>query len=1221
MKKHVKSIVSLLMVAIMMFTAIPVTGFAVNDEQSGTQIVADNSIGDVLSSALEEGGGDDDDGEAVNYLSSVELDGRYATVKLRTEVYGSIVVAVYDDSGSKMLASGKTEVYPEYDENDLVVAQSVEVVIDTTTMPENFLLKVFLLNEENHALCQNLEIRDYTKAYQEFLAQTTEDFEEEKVVNFDEDKTNNFAVLSDGAKTVYSNNETNILESADEETGVYIFSTVTDEITNLKVGDIFYYENGETAIAIKIGSITVDGDKVTLTKGESEVSDIFDVVKIDKEAYADESSYADSEEVEPQPAMARAQRKTDLDVDKDKNIFTKRFSFNKWNLLSGYADITVKAHLKIYYDLHWFGADYIDATAYTDAVVSFNVTFDGKFSKSPVIATPNIEVIPGIVGIKASIQPIFEVSAKLTVNSTTSAKIGFECKGHFKKNGMTTRSIKELDTSKTSPTLDGSFSAKVGLKISATVTAIEICHITLGAEAGVRLSGKIVHASEKDGVKHSCKNCVNGKAMFYVTLSAKLLFGWENKRFKWVPLDWSNDVVNYDFGKFYFSITNRTFGWGACKYTSYRVIISVYNNGQIATGAKVDGTNVSKDGRANNYYQTGLHNINVNYNGTERTYKVNVGTKPMSFRIDLKDSTSDLHTTHVDKNKDNRCDVCGARIKNDNGSSGSWKPPEDLTEKQIIEFGSYPQSKVTDSETLSALDGMSKNWISYGYYSGRGNGYDGKMQPSDYMKYADLQYNGAKYRAVNFTKYRPAFTYETSSASKSYQNDNGYHINTTYYFKYEPLKWHILDPNTGFIMCESIIDSQPYQNTIHRNSTDDECYQDFTCKAYANDYATSSIRKWLNSDFYNHAFSSSQKANIKTMVLNNDCYSSSYSQYNSAATNDKIFLISYDEAKNSTYGFSSSTSTYDASRRASGTDYAKCQGLFQDTDNSWWWLRSPFNYSDSACYVNAFGCSRSNFFVCSAHEGVRPACKIKLNNYTSIQLESANSISISSRLRSLLSFTQTASFGCAVPSEEYIMLAVKDKTAENLLDSNNLLFIDQKTAESNVIEFTYTLKEETSNYDVLILGKCGHDYKSEITKEATCTQDGEMTFTCTNCGDTYTETISATQHNPVTASGTPATCTEDGLTDGTKCSVCGTVIKAQEVIKATGHTDNDQDGVCDMCGEDANTNKPTEPSDPTKYCTCLCHKTGFMGFIYKIIRIFWKIFRINKTCVCGEVHY
>ena len=67
----------------------------------------------------------------------------------------------------------------------------------------------------------------------------------------------------------------------------------------------------------------------------------------------------------------------------------------------------------------------------------------------------------------------------------------------------------------------------------------------------------------------------------------------------------------------------------------------------------------------------------------------------------------------------------------------------------IIEFGSYPQSKVTDSSLVSALNKASKKWVSYGYYSGDCS--YGSMKPGDWMKYADFTYNGTKYRAVTFS--------------------------------------------------------------------------------------------------------------------------------------------------------------------------------------------------------------------------------------------------------------------------------------------------------------------------------------------------------------------------------------------------------------------------------------------------------------------------------------
>ena len=43
-----------------------------------------------------------------------------------------------------------------------------------------------------------------------------------------------------------------------------------------------------------------------------------------------------------------------------------------------------------------------------------------------------------------------------------------------------------------------------------------------------------------------------------------------------------------------------------------------------------------------------------------------------------------------------------------------------------------------------------------------------------------------------------------------------------------------------------------------------------------------------------------------------------------------------------------------------------------------------------------------------------------------------------------------------------------------------------------------------------------------------------------------------------------ATCTETGLTAGSKCSVCGEVLTAQEVVPALGH--DFKDGKCTRCG-------------------------------------------------------
>ena len=303
----------------------------------------------------------------------------------------------------------------------------------------------------------------------------------------------------------------------------------------------------------------------------------------------------------------------------------------------------------------------------------------------------------------------------------------------------------------------------------------------------------------------------------------------------------------------------------------------------------------------------------------------------------------------------------------------------------IITFGSYPQSEVTkknDSATYAKLEAAAKNWVSYKYYSGDGS--YGSMKQGDWMKYADITLGGEKYRAVRFTQYRPYYTEDPSSSDRSYQDDNGYTVNNIYYFKYEPLKWQVLDPKKGLVLSKSIIDSLAYSNTIYSDSS--EYYSDAAHTKYANNYAESSIRKWLNEDFYNTAFTSVQKQNILPTTLDNRAYSTDYSKYDSISTTDNVFLLSYSEAQNASYGFTNNTDPTET-RKAVGTDYAKAQGLWTKSSYkcSHWRLRSAGSNSLSASGV-AYDGYIYNYLVSYTIDGVRPA--LKLSNLASDIFES-----------------------------------------------------------------------------------------------------------------------------------------------------------------------------------------------------------------------------------------
>lgn len=79
----------------------------------------------------------------------------------------------------------------------------------------------------------------------------------------------------------------------------------------------------------------------------------------------------------------------------------------------------------------------------------------------------------------------------------------------------------------------------------------------------------------------------------------------------------------------------------------------------------------------------------------------------------------------------------------------------------------------------------------------------------------------------------------------------------------------------------------------------------------------------------------------------------------------------------------------------------------------------------------------------------------------------------------------------------------------------------------------------------------------KVVSKASCTVAGEKRRDCMVCDYYETEVINKLEHTVVTDAAVPATCTENGLTAGSHCSVCGTTIVAQNVIEATGHSWND----------------------------------------------------------------
>lgn len=92
-----------------------------------------------------------------------------------------------------------------------------------------------------------------------------------------------------------------------------------------------------------------------------------------------------------------------------------------------------------------------------------------------------------------------------------------------------------------------------------------------------------------------------------------------------------------------------------------------------------------------------------------------------------------------------------------------------------------------------------------------------------------------------------------------------------------------------------------------------------------------------------------------------------------------------------------------------------------------------------------------------------------------------------------------------------------------------------------------------------------HTLELSVSTEASCTTDGQIKGICTLCAKEIDEKTPAFGHSYMTVSSQNPTCTGTGYKD-LLCSTCGAT--DTETLPATGHTDENTDGVCDVCNND-----------------------------------------------------
>ena len=129
-------------------------------------------------------------------------------------------------------------------------------------------------------------------------------------------------------------------------------------------------------------------------------------------------------------------------------------------------------------------------------------------------------------------------------------------------------------------------------------------------------------------------------------------------------------------------------------------------------------------------------------------------------------------------------------------------------------------------------------------------------------------------------------------------------------------------------------------------------------------------------------------------------------------------------------------------------------------------------------------------------------------------------------------------------------ILVAQTTVAKLGHSYNSVVTDPTCTDAGYTTYTCDACGDSYVEEVAALG---HNYNATVTAP-TCTAAGYTTYTCGVCGDSYVaDHTSALGHIEETLEAVAPTCTETGLTEGKKCTTCGTVTVEQQVVAANGH--------------------------------------------------------------------
>ena len=580
MKNKFTKLVSLFMSAVMTISALSLSGFISYAETGDSP---EQAVEETSDNELEYGGlfgkmFSDEIGESQKGTKRKQEE-KYAVYRMYHEYlepflgveYSAVedctlFVGFYNDEGTELLFSQTNKL--QKSDNGYV-----ELIINDV-LPESYLIKSFIVGDE---LCEPLSspctYDKCTKRIQEILNKTTDDFDDENVVNFNNDKTDNFLVTKDGIVSITSTLEKDTYVEGDgSET--YKF-TNPDKVSDLKIGDKALIIAPFTALCFEVLDIKKSADSVVITPKDIDVNTAIDMIKYNTETLGD--VYYEKLETEENDDVKYVG--SDLDAENTENpsdtsvlrlphvtpLSDKKFHFSrsltfdlkkgsKKNIsVAGQVTLFVNFECEVYYN----NTDDRDLSLYCG--VEFGLKFSIKGELEIEVELPEFKC--GFL-FNVFIRPVAVASVSAAFNWTVSKTIDIVYDGELQ---FKPREVDETYLDKPEIEIEASLSCKFQLGVE--LIDADWISADIAPEIGIRLTLTNSDSYYPPDVQHDCKNCLSLVIQPFIAAKAEFnFFGYDAEA---VLAEASFDLLEYH--------NSNHSGWveGPCDNISHKITLHI----------------------------------------------------------------------------------------------------------------------------------------------------------------------------------------------------------------------------------------------------------------------------------------------------------------------------------------------------------------------------------------------------------------------------------------------------------------------------------------------------------------------------------------------------------------------------------------------------------------------------------------------------------------------